>query len=188
MVPGHRGSRRPGIEACGCAGCDDHRNPALDHNSCRTRAAHWWAQTPLITAEVIAELADSARLQPLIHPLDASPERGYTPSSALADFVRCRDLTCRFPGCDAQPWIAMSTTQSRTLPAEPPGHGHHPCLQPQLPVPETSWGQDVLGLARQTATRRHRDLDDARRAQLHHHAKQRSRLMRNRGVMAITLT
>ncbi len=22
------------------------------------------------------------------------------PSTALADFVRCRDLTCRFPGCD----------------------------------------------------------------------------------------
>lgn len=26
--------------------------------------------------------------------------RGYTPSKALADFVRCRDLSCRFPGCD----------------------------------------------------------------------------------------
>jgi hypothetical protein len=26
-------------------------------------------------------------------------ERGYRPSTALAEFVRCRDLTCRFPGC-----------------------------------------------------------------------------------------
>src|SRR5262249_932658 len=25
---------------------------------------------------------------------------GYVPSKALADFVRCRDLTCRWPGCD----------------------------------------------------------------------------------------
>lgn len=24
----------------------------------------------------------------------------HTPSAALRDFVRCRDLTCRFPGCD----------------------------------------------------------------------------------------
>jgi Domain of unknown function (DUF222)/HNH endonuclease len=54
----------------------------------------------LIPAELIAELAKSARLRPLIHPADAPPEAGYTPSQALADFVRCRDLTCRFPGCD----------------------------------------------------------------------------------------
>jgi hypothetical protein len=54
----------------------------------------------LIPAELIAELAKSAKLVPLIHPADAPPEAGYTPSQALADFVRCRDLTCRFPGCD----------------------------------------------------------------------------------------
>ncbi|MGH3633681.1 MAG: HNH endonuclease signature motif containing protein, partial [Mycobacterium sp.] len=54
----------------------------------------------LIPAELVAELARSAKLRPLIHPTDAPPEPGYTPSTALADFVRCRDLTCRFPGCD----------------------------------------------------------------------------------------
>jgi len=54
----------------------------------------------LIPAELLAELARSATLRPLIHPADAPPEAGYTPSRALADFVRCRDLTCRFPGCD----------------------------------------------------------------------------------------
>jgi hypothetical protein len=54
----------------------------------------------LIPADVITELARSATLRPLIHPTDTAAERGYTPSQALADFVRCRDLTCRFPGCD----------------------------------------------------------------------------------------
>ena len=54
----------------------------------------------LITAEMMAELAQSARLMPLIHPGDTAPEPGYVPSQALADFVRCRDLTCRWPGCD----------------------------------------------------------------------------------------
>ena len=34
------------------------------------------------------------------HPGDAPPERGYVPSPALVEFVRCRDLTCRWPGCD----------------------------------------------------------------------------------------
>ena len=54
----------------------------------------------LIPAELLAELARSAKLQPLIPPVDAPPEPGYAPSRALADFVRCRDLICRFPGCD----------------------------------------------------------------------------------------
>ena len=53
----------------------------------------------LIPAELVAELARSARLVPVIWPAQA-PERGYTPSAKLADFVRCRDLTCRAPGCD----------------------------------------------------------------------------------------
>jgi hypothetical protein len=54
----------------------------------------------LIPPELVSELAKSAKLQSLIHPGDAPPENGYTPSKALADFVRCRDLTCRWPGCD----------------------------------------------------------------------------------------
>ncbi len=54
----------------------------------------------LIPAELITELAQTARLQPLIHPGDAPAEAGYRPSKALADFVRHRDLTCRFPNCD----------------------------------------------------------------------------------------
>ncbi|GJF12257.1 hypothetical protein NGTWS0302_33350 [Mycolicibacterium cyprinidarum] len=56
---------------------------------------HW-----LIPPEILAELARSAALRPVLHPGDTAPEPGYTPSRALADFVRCRDLTCRFPGCD----------------------------------------------------------------------------------------
>jgi uncharacterized protein DUF222 len=54
----------------------------------------------LFTPELIAELAKSAKLVPLIHPGYAPPETGYVPSKALADFVRCRDLTCRWPGCE----------------------------------------------------------------------------------------
>lgn len=36
----------------------------------------------------------------LAMPVGTAPEPCYRPSQALADFVRCRDLTCRFPGCD----------------------------------------------------------------------------------------
>jgi len=58
----------------------------------------------LITPELIKELSASAKLVPLVHPGDAAPEPGYRPSKALADFVRCRDLTCRWPGCDRPAW------------------------------------------------------------------------------------
>jgi len=53
----------------------------------------------LISAEMVAEMAKNARLQPVIPPDDV-PEPRYIPSAKLADFVRCRDLTCRAPGCD----------------------------------------------------------------------------------------
>ncbi|HWS92229.1 MAG TPA: HNH endonuclease, partial [Mycobacterium sp.] len=40
-----------------------------------------------------------AKIKPLGTP-QARPESNYRPSAALAEFVRFRDLTCRFPGCD----------------------------------------------------------------------------------------
>ena len=55
-----------------------------------------------VPAGVLADLAARgiAELRPVIHPGDSPPESRYRPSAALATFVRCRDLTCRFPGCD----------------------------------------------------------------------------------------
>ncbi len=75
----------------------------------------------LLPAELIADLAKSAKLRPLIHPADAPPERGYTPSRALADFVRCRDLTCRFPGCDKP---AVGCDLDHTIPHRDGGPTH----------------------------------------------------------------
>ncbi|OBH29271.1 HNH endonuclease signature motif containing protein [Mycobacterium sp. E1319] len=54
----------------------------------------------LLPPELLAELAASAKRVPLVHPADARAEPGYSPSKALSDYVRCRDLTCRAPGCD----------------------------------------------------------------------------------------
>src|SRR6201993_4350024 len=75
----------------------------------------------LITAELLQELAASAKLVPLIHPGDTAPEHGYVPSTALADFVRCRDLTCRWPGCD-QP--AINCDIDHTIPHAQGGATH----------------------------------------------------------------
>jgi hypothetical protein len=93
----------------------------------------------LIPVELIAELAKSAKLQPLVWPVQTS-EPGYTPSAKLADFVRCRDLTCRAPGCD-QP--AVSCDLDHTV-AYADGGRTHPsnlkCLCRKHHLLKTFWG------------------------------------------------
>ncbi|MCV7332895.1 HNH endonuclease signature motif containing protein [Mycobacterium cookii] len=92
----------------------------------------------LIPSEVVAELAKSATLQPLTVPVAAEPR--YTPSTALADFVRSRDLTCRAPGCD-QP--AMHCDIDHTVP-HADGGATHPsnlkCLCRKHHLLKTFWG------------------------------------------------
>ena len=51
-------------------------------------------------AEAIRDLAAHARLRPLTPAAQLKSEPRYRPSTALADFIRARDLCCRFPGCD----------------------------------------------------------------------------------------
>lgn len=73
----------------------------------------------LIPGDVVAELAASARLVPLIAPSGA--EDHYAPSTKLADFVRCRDLTCRAPGCDRP---AIDCDLDHTIPYADGGPTH----------------------------------------------------------------
>jgi len=54
----------------------------------------------ILPAESVRELVATATLRPLAIP-SADPESGYRPSAGLAEFLRWRDLTCRWPGCDA---------------------------------------------------------------------------------------
>ena len=54
----------------------------------------------ILPPPLLAELIRSgARVRHCDGP--AKPEPGYRPSTALDEFVRLRDLTCRFPNCDA---------------------------------------------------------------------------------------
>jgi hypothetical protein len=54
----------------------------------------------VLPAPLLAATLERATIREIRHPGDAPTEPRYTPSRALADFVRCRDLTCRWPGCD----------------------------------------------------------------------------------------
>ncbi len=54
----------------------------------------------ILPAEEVRALAERATLTPVTIPTDTPAEPGYRPSAGLARFVRWRDLTCRWPGCD----------------------------------------------------------------------------------------
>ena len=54
----------------------------------------------ILPAESVRDLASTATLKPLIIP-STTPDPGYRPSAVTAEFIRWRDLTCRWPGCDA---------------------------------------------------------------------------------------
>jgi Domain of unknown function (DUF222) len=54
-----------------------------------------------LPASMVAELIrNGAKVRPVRHPADTPPEPGYRPSAQLERFIRCRDMTCRFPGWD----------------------------------------------------------------------------------------
>lgn len=101
----------------------------------------------LLPPEAVAGLGKSATVRPVAPPVDAPPEPRYSPSRALADFVRCRDMTCRFPGCDRP---ATASDIDHTLPygAGGPTHASNlkaPCRLHHLL--KTFWGWQDRQLA-----------------------------------------
>jgi hypothetical protein len=86
-----------------------------------------------------AKLANTATIRPLVHPGDAPPEPRYTPSSKLADFVRCRDMTCRFPGCD-EPAYRCDLDHTIPYPAGPTCASNLGCLCRKHHLLKTYWG------------------------------------------------
>ena len=78
-----------------------------------------------ISPAMLRELSQRSRLRPLTRPALLRTEGRYRPSRALAEFIRCRDLHCRFPGCDKPaevcdidhtvPWHAGGPTHPSNL-------------------------------------------------------------------------
>jgi uncharacterized protein DUF222 len=59
----------------------------------------------ILPAESVRELATTATRTPLTVPsAGAQPDPGYRPAASTLEFIRWRDLTCRWPGCDAPVW------------------------------------------------------------------------------------
>ena len=73
--------------------------PASSAPQCQAPPAYVFGGGVLPTALLAATL-ERATIREVRHPGDTLPDPRYTPTRATAEFVRCRDLTCRFPGCD----------------------------------------------------------------------------------------
>ncbi|MFN8227765.1 MAG: DUF222 domain-containing protein [Mycobacterium sp.] len=74
--------------------------------------------TGLLDGGQVADLiARGARVRPVTTPSD-EPEPGYRPSAVLDRWIRLRDLTCRFPGCD-QPAVRSDIDHTIPWPAGP---------------------------------------------------------------------
>ena len=70
-----------------------------------------------VPSTLLRDLAGVAKTKPLSLP-KARREVGYRPSVALAEFIRFRDLTCRFPECD-QPAEACDIDHTVPFPVGP---------------------------------------------------------------------
>ena len=83
----------------------------------------------------------TARIEPIVHPGQAPPEPGYRPSKALADFIRARDLTCRFPGCRV-PATGCDIDHTIAWPHGPTQASNLKCVCRPNHLLKTFWGGD----------------------------------------------
>jgi hypothetical protein len=97
-------------------------DPELDTPRTGPSAAALIVGRGVIPTPLLAELVrDGAKIRPLHHPCDAPPEPQYRPSTALDEYIRFRDLTCRFPNCDCP---AVYCDVDHTIPYDDGGPTH----------------------------------------------------------------
>jgi len=95
----------------------------------------------VISGPVLAAFLRRATTREIRVPTDAPPEPRYQPSRALADFIRCRDLTCRFPGCD-RPAHLSDIDHTIPYPAGPTSAANLKCLCRFHHLLKTFWDGD----------------------------------------------
>ncbi|WAC92835.1 HNH endonuclease signature motif containing protein [Mycobacterium sp. Aquia_213] len=93
----------------------------------------------IVPAPRLVELIrDGAKVRPLRHPGAAPPESAYRPSAALERFVRCRDMSCRFPGCD-RPAECCDVDHTVPYPLGPTHPSNLKCLCRKHHLLKTFW-------------------------------------------------
>lgn len=93
----------------------------------------------IVPSPLLAALIRSgAKVRHLRRPGEA-PEPGYRPSVALDEFVRFRDMTCRFPNCD-QPAEHCDVDHTVPWPLGPTHPSNLKCLCRKHHLLKTFWG------------------------------------------------
>jgi hypothetical protein len=97
-----------GSADCPAIGADKPANPVVINVLAEAATVEGRSDKPgylpgygAIPAATVQEMAKNASLRPVSAPNDLVIEPQYRPPAGLARFIRCRDLTCRWPGCDA---------------------------------------------------------------------------------------
>ena len=94
---------------------------------------------PFLPGALARRFALSAKIRKVCHPGDSPPEPRYVPSRRLADFVRCHDLTCRFPGC-SEPATHADIDHTIAWPIGPTCASNLKCLCRRHHLLKTFWG------------------------------------------------
>ena len=91
-----------------------------------------------IPGAIARRTAGTATLIPITHPGQAPPEPRYRPSKKLIDFIRCRDMTCRFPGC-TRPATQTDVDHTVPWPQGPTSASNLKCLCRHHHLLKTFW-------------------------------------------------
>jgi hypothetical protein len=94
---------------------------------------------PFLPGALARRVALTAKVCKVCHPGESPPEPRYTPSRRLAEFVRCRDLTCRFPGC-SEPATNADIDHTLAWPFGPTCASNLKCLCRHHHLLKTFWG------------------------------------------------
>ena len=125
------------VEAATPAAQSPPRRPPGRPSVRRRRRSRW---APGLPAPLLAATLQRATLRTIRHPGQAPPQPRYAPSRTLAEFVRCRDLTCRFPGCD-RPATHCDIDHTVAYPVGPTHASNPEMLMPPAPLPHHALGR-----------------------------------------------
>ncbi|WP_226863523.1 HNH endonuclease signature motif containing protein [Mycolicibacterium baixiangningiae] len=117
---------------------DDSADAAGEASPATSHAPAFVFGASVLSPLVLPAFLNRAKIRQLTHPGDAPPEPRHRPSTALDDFVRCRDLTCRFPGCDVSAY-RCDVDHTVPYPAGPTCASNLKCLCRKHHLLKTFW-------------------------------------------------
>ena len=93
----------------------------------------------MLPAVLLDPMLGRAHIRRIVHPGESPAQDRYLPSRTLAEFIRCRDVTCRFPFCDV-PATEADIDHTVAYPVGPTHASNLKCLCRFHHLVKTFWG------------------------------------------------